>query len=63
MEQKTPRLYPSAPQEKIDLEHRSEKKVNDVSCFSNTSDNFKEMITYFKNKNHKSNKKLKNIQC
>ena len=30
MEQKTLRLYPSAPEENNDLEQRLEKKLNDV---------------------------------
>ena len=32
MEQKTTKLYPSAPLEKIDLEQRLEKKLIDVNC-------------------------------
>ena len=61
MEQKTDRLYPSAPLlENIDLEKRLEKRINDVNSFNNHINNFKEMITYFKDKNHKSKKKYKN---
>ena len=60
MEQKTPRLYPSAPTLKnFDLEQRLEKKLNDVSRFDNSIDNNKEMTTYFKDKNYKSKKKSK----
>ena len=60
MEQK---LYPSAPLlEKIDLEKRLEKKINDVNSFNNHINNIKEMITYFKDKNHKSKKKYKNYK-
>ena len=37
MEQKTERLYPSAPFENknIDLERRLERKLNDVNSFKN----------------------------
>ena len=60
MEQKTDKLYPSAPLlEIIDLEKRLEKKLNDVNCFNNHLSNIKEMITYFKEKNNKSKKKYK----
>ena len=60
MDQKTDRLYPSAPLEKdIDLEQRLEKKLNDVNSFNNHINNIKDMITYFKNKNNKSKKKYK----
>ena len=63
MEQKTERLYPSAPiLENIDLEQRSEKKLNDVNSFNNHINNIKEMITYFKDKNHKSKEKYKNYK-
>ena len=60
MEQKTDRLYPSAPLEKdINLEQRLEKKINDIKSFNNHINNIKEMITYFKDKNNKSKKKYK----
>ena len=61
MEQKCDRLYPSAPFENknIDLEQRLEKKINDVNSFNNHINNIKEMITYFKDKNHKSKKRYK----
>ena len=59
MDQKCDRLYPSAPFENknIDLEQRLEKKLNDVNSFNNHISNIKEMITYFKDKNHKSRKR------
>ena len=59
MDQKTDRLYPSAPLETIDLEQRLEKKLNDVNSFNNHINNIKEMITHFKDKNQKSKKKYK----
>ena len=61
MEAKTDRLYPSAPLENKndDLERRIEKKTNDVNSFNNHVNNIKEMITYFKDKNHKSKKRYK----
>ena len=63
MEAKTDRLHPSAPLlENIDLEKRLEKKINDVNSFNNHINNFKEMITYFKNKNNKSKKRYKNYK-
>ena len=63
MEQKTDRLYPSAPLlEIIDLEKRLEKKTNDVNSFNNHVSNIKEMIQYFKDKNHKSKKRYKNYK-
>ena len=63
MEQKTDRLYPSAPfLENIDLDKRLEKKINDVNSFNNHVNKIKEMITYFKDKNHKSKKKYKNYK-
>ena len=62
MEQKCDRLYPSAPLENIDLEQRLEKKINDVNSFNNHVNNIKEMISYFKDKNHKSKKRSKNFK-
>ena len=61
MEQKTDRFYPSAPLEiKIgDLERRIGKRLSDVNCFNNSISNIKEMISYFKDKNHKSKKLYK----
>ena len=57
MDQKTDNIYPSAPFENKnnDLEQRLEKKLNDVHHINK----IKEMITYFKDKNHKSEKKYK----
>ena len=63
MEAKTDKMYPSAPLlENIDLEKRLEKKINDVNSFNKNINNIKEMITYFKDKNHKSKKKYKNYK-
>ena len=59
---KCEKLYPSPPLENIDLERRLEKKLNDVNSFNNSVNNIKEMITYFKDKNHKSKKKYKNYK-
>ena len=55
MDQKTDKLYPTAPLlENIDLEKRLEKKINDVNSFNNHINNIKEMITYSKDRNNKS---------
>ena len=63
MAQKCEKLYPSAPLlENIDLEKRLEKKINDVNSFNNHINNNKEMITYFKGKNHKSKKRYRNYK-
>ena len=63
MDQKTDKLFPSAPLlENIDLEKRLEKKINDVNSFNNNVNNIKEMITYFKDKNNKSKKRYKNYK-
>ena len=62
MEAKTDRLYPSAPLETNGLEQRLEKNLNDVNSFNNHIKNIKKMITYFKDKNHKSRKKIKNYK-
>ena len=63
MEQKCENLYPTAPLlENFDLENRLEKKINDVNSFNNHINNFKEMITYFKDKNNKSKKRYKNYK-
>ena len=60
MEQKTDRLYPSAPLEKdVNLEQRIEKRLSEVNSFNNHINKIKEMITYFKDKNNKSKKKYK----
>ena len=63
MEQKYDKLYPSAPlSENIDLEKRLEKKINDVNSSNNLVNNIKEMIAYFKDKNHKSRRNIKIIK-
>ena len=62
MDQKCDRLYPTAPLESFDLEQRLEKKLNDVNSFNNSINNIKEMITYFKDKNHNSKKRYKNYK-
>ena len=63
MDHKADKLYPSAPLlENIDLERRLEKRINDANSFNNHINNIKEMITYFKGKNHKSKKKYKNYK-
>ena len=61
MEQKTQKLYPSAPLlENIDLEQRLEKHLNNVNSFDNHINNIKWMITSFNDKNHKSKKWYEN---
>ena len=63
MDQKCDKLYPSAPLlENIDLEKRLEKKINIVNSFNNHISNIKEMINYFKDKNHKYKKIYKNYK-
>ena len=62
MEQKCDRLYPSAPLDNHDLEQRLEKKINDVNSFNNHVNNIKELIAYFKDKNHKFKKRYKNYK-
>ena len=59
MQQKIPELYPSAPlfDSDHDLEQRLEKRLNDVYSFNNSVNDFEELITYLKDKNHKSKKK------
>ena len=46
----------------IDLEKRIQKRICDVNSFNNHINNIKEMITYFKDKNHKSKKRYKNYK-
>ena len=53
MEQRSDRLYPSAPQD-FYLEKRLEKRSNDVNGLNNSINNITELITYFKDKNNKS---------
>ena len=59
MERKTDRLCPSAPLEKDDLEQILGKNVN---SFNTSNSNIKEKVVYFKDRNHKSKKKLKNYK-
>ena len=60
MEQKCDRSYPSAPLiENIDLEKRLQKKLNVVNSFNNHINTITELITHFKDKNHKSKKTSK----
>ena len=58
MEQKTTKLYSSAPlmSSDQDLEQRMEIKLKNVNTFINSVNNIKEVIAYFKHKNHKSKK-------
>ena len=44
------------------MEQKLEKKINDVNSFNNHINNIKKMITYFKDKNHKSKKTCKNYK-
>ena len=63
--EKRERLYPSAPFENKnnDLEQRLERKLNVVNSFNiYINNNIKEMITYFKDKNHKYKKKYKKFK-
>ena len=62
MDQKTDRLYPSAPVENIDLERRKEKNWM-MLRFNRHISNIKKIIAYFNDKNHKSkkNKKYKTL--
>ena len=62
MEQKTDRLYPSAPLENINLELRLEKRLSDVNSFNNHINNITELITYLKEENNKSKNKYKNYK-
>ena len=59
MEQKSDRLYPSAPLEKDKLEQSLEKKLNDFNSYNNHINNIKEMTTYFKDKKYKGIKSYK----
>ena len=64
MEQKTPKLYRFAPLmiSELDLEQKLEKKLKDLNSFNNSINNIKEMITSFKDKNHKRKQKYKNYK-
>ena len=61
MDQKTDKLYPSAPFENTNdcLATRTEKRLSDANSFKNHINNNKEMITYFKDKNNKSKKRYR----
>ena len=59
MEQKTDRLYPSAPLENNNIEQRLEKEINYVNSLNNHINNIKEIIIYFRDKNKKSEKEFK----
>ena len=53
---KTPSIYTSSPPEIIDSKQRLKMKLNDVDILSNSINNNKETITYFKKtKNRKRN--------
>ena len=58
----TLRLYQSRLLEKIDIERRLQKKMNDVNKFNKSIKNIKENITNFKVKNYKSKMKCKNYK-
>ena len=62
MEQRTDRLNPFAALENTDLEQRLEKKTNDVFSSINHINNIKEMIAYFKDRNHESKSNIKFIK-
>ena len=61
MEQKSDRLYPSAPFENKndDLERRIEKKLSDVNSFNNHISNNKEMIKISKIKTTNQKRDIK----
>ena len=60
MDQKSDRLYPSAPLENIDFGKKIEKKINDVNSFNTHINNIKAIITFSKIKtsNQKRNTKF-----
>ena len=62
MEQKTRRLFQTAPLENNELEQRLEKKIKKVKRFRNSIKKIQKMKTYFKNRSHKSKNKQKNIK-
>ena len=57
----TLKFYSSAPQEKTndDLEKRLGKKLNDANGLKKSTNHIKEMITFFKDKNHEPKKNYK----
>ena len=62
MDQRSDRFYPSVPLENNDLEQRLRKKLTVYNNFNYHVNNIKEMITYFKDKNHESKEKYKNFK-
>ena len=61
MEQKSDRLYPSAPFRNIDLEQRL-RKIIDVNSLNIPINRIKVRNTFFKEKNKKSKKNNKNYK-
>ena len=59
MEQKTDRLYTSAPLDNIDLEQRLQRNIDGLNSFNNSINNLREMSTYLKDRNNKSKNKYK----
>ena len=55
----TLKLYASATPENNDSERRLEKMLNDVNSSNNSINNNNEVITFFKDKNNKSEKNFK----
>ena len=62
MDQKCDRMYPNALLENNDSEQRLEKKLKDVSSFNNHISSIKDMISYFKDEDQKSNKRYKSYK-
>ena len=63
MDQKTDRIYPSAPlkNKNDDLERRMEKRLMDVNSFIHSINNVKELIQYFKDKKQQIKKEIEKI--
>ena len=61
MEQRSNKLYPSVLLMTSDQnrKQRIENQLNDVNSSNNHLNNIKEMIFYFKDKNHNSKKNIK----
>ena len=57
MYQKSTNIHPSAPLDTTEVEHSLEKRLEDVYNFYNSIYITWKMITYFKDKNHKSKRK------
>ena len=64
MEQRTERLNPSARSMKPDqdLEQTLQKEMNLFNSFINHMNSIKEVITYFKDKNHKPKKRYERFR-